>query len=151
MTIAICIACGAEKFGAFVCCPRCGYEPQTTIDKAKSLMLSDRNLSTGQLHDCKALIEAGKEVPYDPISLAYCAEPIAEEDYFWEHLDESRGLLPCIRCGAPSNPKLRRPFAQGVAPTVRKFCRGVRNARSFTRAQPSFVRNVARRCKQNPP
>ncbi len=98
MTIAICIACGAQKFGAFTSCQACGFQPRTVIDEAKSLMLSDHNFPPEELYKFKVMIESRQEPPYDPVSLAHCAEPILEERYFWEHFDESRGVLPCMKC-----------------------------------------------------
>ncbi len=41
MTIAICISCGAEKFGAWTPCPACGHKPQTKDDAMLSLALSE--------------------------------------------------------------------------------------------------------------
>ena len=49
MTIAICIDCGVEKKGALTPCSICGYKPETKIDKAKSMLLSDHYLSQIEL------------------------------------------------------------------------------------------------------
>jgi hypothetical protein len=105
MTSAICITCGAEKFGAFVPCPRCGYSPEQISDKAKSLMLSDHHFPPAELKKFGGIIESGGQIPYEPVSLAICAEPIFEEEYFWAHFDESKGVISCIRCASLFKPE----------------------------------------------
>ena len=113
MTIAICIPCGAQKFGAFTPCTACGFTPNRVIDQAKSLMLSDHNFPVEELHKFKAMIESGRQPPYDSLSLAHCAEPIVEEQYFWEHFDESRATLPCMKCGSPFKAELEEALCPG--------------------------------------
>jgi len=106
MTFAICIACGAEKFGAFVACSRCGYAPEQVLDKAKSLILSDHHFPPSELSKCGRSIEAGRQIPFDPVSLASCAEPIIEQDYFWDRFDASQAAVPCMKCGKSFKPDL---------------------------------------------
>jgi hypothetical protein len=104
MTLAICIVCGSQKFGAFVPCQECGFEPTDLADKAKSLMLSDHNLPPGELQKYSETIKSHEDIPYDFIVLAALARPITEEAYYWEHLDAVSGSLRCIRCGGQFRP-----------------------------------------------
>lgn len=97
MTLAICMFCGTEKFGAFVPCNKCGQVPTTILDRAKSLMLSAHNFPPDELGKFSRTIESGMDVPYDPVTLAICAEPIAEEEYYWRNITDT-GRLHCMRC-----------------------------------------------------
>ncbi len=110
MTIAVCVACGARKCGAFVPCGHCGYEPQTVMDKAKSIMLSDHHFPLEELLKFQSTIEAGGQPPYDSVSLALLARPILEEAYFWETFDDARGILPCKECGKVFAPELEEVY-----------------------------------------
>ena len=103
MTLAICIECGHEKFGAFTPCRKCDHQPATLIDKAKSIMLSDHNFPFEELQGYSRTIKSGKTVLYDPVCLVIYAEPIVEENYYWEHLDD-HGQLPCMRCRLAFSP-----------------------------------------------
>src|SRR2546428_11821261 len=100
MTVAICVACGTQKFGAFAPCPRCRHEPKRILEKAKSITLSEQSFSIDSLGKFRNMIESGVEVPFDPLSLAYSAAPIAEVDYFEQNFNFKRGVLPCRRCEA---------------------------------------------------
>ena len=61
--MAVCIRCGAQKFGAFRPCVRCGFVPETVVDKAKSIMLSDHHFPPEHLDKFKSTIEAGGQIP----------------------------------------------------------------------------------------
>jgi len=65
MTKAICIDCGAEKRGAFVTCPSCGYLPDSKENQAKSMLLSDHYLSQVELSAVSNRIESGQTIEYD--------------------------------------------------------------------------------------
>jgi hypothetical protein len=60
MTQAICVNCGSIKFGAFTECGACGIVPQTEIDRAYSLALTDHFLSIDELHRISDAMRAGK-------------------------------------------------------------------------------------------
>jgi hypothetical protein len=105
VTLAICIVCGAQKFGAFVPCGECGFEPTELADKAKSLALSDHHFPPAELDKFSRALKDGVGVPFDPISLAVVARPIAEENYYWENLDDSTGMLRCMQCGVEFRPE----------------------------------------------
>ncbi len=98
------MVCGAQKFGAFVPCGECGFEPTELADKAKSLALSDHHFPSAELDKFSRALKDGEGVPFDPISLAVVARPIAEENYYWENLDDSTGMLRCMRCGVEFRP-----------------------------------------------
>ena len=44
MTIALCIKCGARKFGSITACDHCGHAPASQVEAAYSVVLSDRYL-----------------------------------------------------------------------------------------------------------
>ncbi len=78
MTLAICIRCGGEKIGAFTACARCGFVPETPEDKARSLGLSDHNLTAEELRAVAERIEAGDPPSFDEASVRQLAEGIAQ-------------------------------------------------------------------------
>lgn len=62
MTVAICIVCREQKFGAFVLCLECGFEPTDLADKAKSLALSDHNFPATELEKLSRSLKSGETV-----------------------------------------------------------------------------------------
>ncbi len=125
MTLAICIVCGAEKFGAFVPCGECGFEPTELADKAKSLALSDHHSPPAELDKFSRALKDGVGVPFEPISLAVIARPIAEENYYWEHLDDSTGMLRCMQCGVefrPGTDAVRCPLCRAGSEEPLSIC-----------------------------
>ena len=62
MTTAVCIRCGALKFGALVPCPECGFHPQESEDKAKSIVLTNHYLEEEEIQRISGLIKAGEPV-----------------------------------------------------------------------------------------
>jgi hypothetical protein len=70
LTIAICAKCGVTKFGAFNPCDQCGYEPPSTLEKAKSILLSDHHHTKAELEMIGEAIRSGRPVAYDPVALA---------------------------------------------------------------------------------
>jgi hypothetical protein len=65
MTMAMCMKCGAEKFGAWVGCPKCGFVPATDVERAKSIALSDHHLSKEDLLQAGATIASGQEIKFE--------------------------------------------------------------------------------------
>ena len=66
MTVAICIKCGAFKFGAFSSCEKCGATPETEDDVALSMMTSDHFHSQEELGDIGKAIASGKKIALAP-------------------------------------------------------------------------------------
>jgi hypothetical protein len=64
MTLATCLRCGASKLGAFTPCPDCGFDPASSEDKAKSVLLSDHHLSAEELRAVGERIRAGQPVEF---------------------------------------------------------------------------------------
>ena len=62
---AICLKCGAGKAGALAQCRRCGFHPQETDDKAKSVLLSDRCAGIPVLKKFAEKIASGYPVKFD--------------------------------------------------------------------------------------
>jgi hypothetical protein len=51
VTAALCVKCGAEKFGSFTPCSKCGFFPETEDDFVYSLVLSDHYFSLNTLSE----------------------------------------------------------------------------------------------------
>ena len=77
MTLAICLQCGAEKLGALTLCSECGSVPSTADERARSLALSDHNLSADELRAIAAKIRAGESPSFDEASIAEVAGQIS--------------------------------------------------------------------------
>lgn len=138
MTIAVCIACGTRKFGAFVPCPQCSFVPVAPLDRAKSLMLSDHSIPAAELDRMEEWIRSGKEVPYDPLSLAQCLDCISEEEYFWEHFDSDRGALGCLHCGKSFKPERNEVLCPACASKAGEFLAICRQCRSIYESSASY-------------
>ena len=80
MTLAVCVRCGESKVGAFTPCARCRLDPAahgTDRDlQAKSLLLSDRFQSGGELEAIGRKLRAGEPVSYDAVQLAQLMEEL---------------------------------------------------------------------------
>jgi hypothetical protein len=79
MTIAICIKCGAEKFGAFSPC-ECGFTPTSKAEMAESMFLSDHNYTHSELRDIGNAIKSGEVITVDPLVIAEIAGSVDEEE-----------------------------------------------------------------------
>jgi hypothetical protein len=66
MTTAVCVRCGSLKYGAFNHCKACGVRPETEIDLAYSLALTDRYFSVDVLHQISADMCTGRPRPLLP-------------------------------------------------------------------------------------
>ena len=62
---AICLKCGAGKVGAMAQCARCGFRPQASDDKARSILLSDRCAKMPVLKKFAEKISHGQQVKFD--------------------------------------------------------------------------------------
>ena len=65
MTIAVCVRCGAEKFGAFNPCECCGFLPRSDEDLATSLALTDHYLNKDARIEYSAKIRGGAKLDLD--------------------------------------------------------------------------------------
>ncbi|MBZ0136154.1 MAG: hypothetical protein K8I27_07265 [Planctomycetes bacterium] len=70
MTMAVCIKCGEEKFGAWTPCSKCDFMPETDEEMAKSVILTDHHMPPESLKQVSALIKTGGEFEYPPDFLA---------------------------------------------------------------------------------
>ena len=78
MTVAVCIRCGARKKGALSTCDWCGFDPQTSEDQAKAILLSDRNMTPEQLEVVSQKIEADERPEFDEAACDELAEYIRQ-------------------------------------------------------------------------
>jgi hypothetical protein len=62
MTIALCLACGARKFGAFNPCDDCLWMPYTDEDRARCVMMSDHHFREAQLAEYGDALRKGTEL-----------------------------------------------------------------------------------------
>jgi hypothetical protein len=140
MTLAICTACGLEKFGAFVPCKHCGYTPTTVADRAKSLMLSEHKCSLSELQQLGESIREGRPVVHSSVTLALLAESIIAEDYYWSNVRPDREEVKCMYCGAI--------FADVLCPSCRRtLCRALlvcSGCSSIYEGDASFCQNCGR-------
>src|ERR1700694_3992895 len=122
MSIAVCIACGEQKHGALAPCGRCGFEPSSPIDRAKSCMLTNLQLPTEEFSKVEALIRTGQQVNFDSVSLASLYVRFLDDDYFSSHLDLDNLTLPCKRCRklfSPDREEVQCPScASNAEPTL---------------------------------
>jgi hypothetical protein len=67
VTLAICIACGAQKVGGLSPCHVCGHDPagKGLEHEARSLLLTDHYASPAQLEVASAAIKSGATPEYD--------------------------------------------------------------------------------------
>lgn len=65
MTHAVCIRCGAIKWGAFTACKECGGRPGTSAELTESLALTDHYMDEAKL---KALSERIRKASAKPPS-----------------------------------------------------------------------------------
>ena len=83
--MALCIKCGHKKLGTWTPCRRCGFSPDGEEDRAKSILLSDHNLTADQLGVIGKKIEAGEPITFNEDSLREFATsiPVAEPKYIF--------------------------------------------------------------------
>ena len=70
MTLAICIKCGGTKQGALTSCRDCGFDPEDSEDKARSMIATDHFLSHEDLADIGERIRTGQPVHYPEDAVA---------------------------------------------------------------------------------
>ena len=78
MTLAVCLECGHEKPGALTSCAECGFAPSTEVEQAKSMLLSDHNMTADQLAASGAMIRAGEVCRFDDDSVGNMVALIRE-------------------------------------------------------------------------
>ena len=69
MTVAICIKCGAFKFGAWCPCEKCGAWPETEDDYVASFVLTDHFNDMAELEKVGAQIASGSKIHVEPGTL----------------------------------------------------------------------------------
>ncbi|MCV9965111.1 hypothetical protein OIU34_24830 [Pararhizobium sp. BT-229] len=62
MTNAICVRCGEVKWGAFTRCRSCGWQPDSELDVAYSLALSDHYLSEEEMEKYAKSVKSGSSL-----------------------------------------------------------------------------------------
>jgi hypothetical protein len=66
MTVAVCVHCGSLKHGAFTHCTICQRRPETELDVAYSLALTDHYFSTETLNEISSAMRGGQPRPSLP-------------------------------------------------------------------------------------
>lgn len=69
MSRAVCLACGAWKWGALVRCKQCGLHPREPVDQARHLLASSDHADEAQLLAIARAVVAKEPVEFDPDEL----------------------------------------------------------------------------------
>ena len=78
MTKAVCLHCGAEKFGAFVPCRECDFLPGSSDEQARALLLTSHYLTPEQLKEASTAISSGRDLKLPPDVVAQVTESIEQ-------------------------------------------------------------------------
>jgi hypothetical protein len=79
MTMAICFACGAMKFGALCPCQKCAAAPKSEDELAVSLLLSDHHMSAPNLEHLSEMMLCGQVCPVPDEKTMDLLRPAARE------------------------------------------------------------------------
>ena len=79
MTLAICFACGAIKFGALCPCEKCKATPKSEDELAVSLLLCDHHMSVPDLEALSDAMVSGKIHPVPDEQTMELLRPAAQE------------------------------------------------------------------------
>jgi hypothetical protein len=66
MTVAVCVYCGSRKHGAFTHCTVCHRRPESELDIAYSLALTDHYFSAERLNEISSAMRGGQPRPSLP-------------------------------------------------------------------------------------
>ncbi|HZT41096.1 MAG TPA: hypothetical protein VFA07_02845 [Chthonomonadaceae bacterium] len=97
MTYAVCLHCGNIKFGAWVPCPECGYEPQGLEDQARHMLLSDHYFSQDELAQFAKRIKQGEGWVLDEETTQDYIAKFAEAAWQEEIINQSWDLIDAYR------------------------------------------------------
>jgi hypothetical protein len=64
MTCAVCLQCGAFKFGAWTRCPKCFFQPDDDVTRAQHLCVSDHYLTHRRLEEISEAVRKGEPVAF---------------------------------------------------------------------------------------
>jgi DNA-directed RNA polymerase subunit RPC12/RpoP len=101
VTIAVCIRCGEMKFGAWLACPNCGFQPESGVEKAKSILASDHYFTPEYLEGAAEQIKKGTPPVFSDEQVTSLARDIEKQDYFLINFDPDSGTIKCMKCGRP--------------------------------------------------
>jgi hypothetical protein len=96
MTAAVCLKCGAMKFGAFNPCPSCRFVPKETDDLARHLLASDHYFKKANLEAMGAHIKAGKPIHFHPDQLKEVTATLENIDLGAEERRVKRFFMGCL-------------------------------------------------------
>jgi hypothetical protein len=116
MTVAVCIKCGAFKWGAFNPCEKCGAKPNGPDEMALSMAVSDHHFDKPSLERIGAEIRAGRPVPVDPAFVEslkdVVASPIGQR---------MMGMFQAAMGGAAESPPSRPPLLNNTDRIAKKL------------------------------
>src|SRR4030095_7703517 len=95
MTMAICIKCGAEKFGGFTPCQACGFRPVEVEDLARSLFLTDHHNKPDILLSIGRAIKDGT-FTFDPDLIAPFVAVIGRDAAWLERIQHPERFGPSL-------------------------------------------------------
>jgi len=67
---AVCLECGASKWGALTECSECKQRPQSFEDQARSMLASEDHLDETGLEALSEQVRRGDELCFDPAEVA---------------------------------------------------------------------------------
>jgi hypothetical protein len=83
VTVATCVQCGEFKFGAWLPCRVCGFQPSTPAEKAKSLLASDHYFSPEYLGRAGEQLRTGHPLLFSEAQVKSLAKGIEKQYYFY--------------------------------------------------------------------
>jgi DNA-directed RNA polymerase subunit RPC12/RpoP len=87
------------KWGAWVRCRACGFEPSTSTDQAKSLLASDHYFSVEYLERAAEQFKEGRPLVFLDEQVSLVAKDIERRQYFLLNFNPEDHFIPCMKCG----------------------------------------------------
>ena len=87
------------KWGAWVRCRACGFEPSTSTDQAKSLLASDHYFSVEYLERAAEQFKEGRPLVFLDEQVNLVAKDIERRQYFLLNFNPEDHCIPCMKCG----------------------------------------------------
>lgn len=105
------------KFGAWVECKACGFEPKSSIDQAKSLIATDHYFPREYLKGAASRLKRGHPLIFSDEQIKTLALDIEKSDYFALNFDFESGTIPCAKCGETfhANPESEDVFCSACS------------------------------------
>lgn len=87
------------KWGAWVRCRACGFEPSTSTEQAKSLLTSDHYFPVEYLQRAAEQFQAGRPLVFLEEQVNLVAKDIERQQYFLLNFNPEDQCIACMECG----------------------------------------------------